>query len=84
MPNPSVEDIAALRAQPGDFSEYLRSLIGAKPELEPAQRPAEPINYGPLHQRGAWPAGTRPAGPSTCTPGCECALNNPPTIGGNP
>lgn len=82
MPNPSVEDIAALRSSGDDFREYLRSLTGAKPNLEPAQTATEPANYGPLHRRGAWPVGTRSDATVTCDPGCECALNNPPTMGG--
>jgi hypothetical protein len=77
MPELSLEDIAALRKQ-GDFAEYLRSLVGGPPPPEPAKAKPEPISFGPGHRPGAWPAGTRPAGPNTCDPDCECALNHPP------
>lgn len=80
---PTSDDIGALKAE-GGLVEYLLSTAGrsrkrpkedaATPDQIAARRPIT----SPLHRPGAWPVGTRPAGPSTCDPGCDCALNNPP------
>lgn len=70
------EDIAALRQQ-GDLRAYIDALTGrtSKPEVE--QVIEEPFVPGPRHRPGAWPAGTRPSGPNTCHPDCNCALIPP-------
>jgi hypothetical protein len=74
--NLTVEDIAAMRAQGQDFREYLRvRLAASQPRTEPPQQAATPVNFGPLHRPGAWPAGTRTTGP-TCHPDCGCALTS--------
>lgn len=77
-------DIAALRAEnPEDLIEYLL-LLGGRPRTAPLATPAldeiaaAPIS-SPLHRPGAWPSGTRPAGPNTCSPDCDCALIRPET-----
>ena len=77
-------DIAALRAEnPEDLIEYLL-MLGGRSRTAPAatisadEAAARKPITSPLYRPGAWPSGTRPAGPSTCDPGCDCALTNPP------
>lgn len=62
-PNLTPEDTAALRAQPGDWREYLRSEMnrGRARREQPAAKPAAPAPPG--RQPGAWPPGTRPPAP---------------------
>lgn len=61
---PTVEDIAELRAQ-GDLHAYLLGLLGRTPEKPPATRRAEPETPGyHIPRKGAWPCGTAPSGPT--------------------
>lgn len=79
---PTPEDMAAAKDQ-GDLVAMLLATVGRS-----RKRAAEPgpdtgpvvvgIPASPLHRPGAWPAGTRPAGPNTCRPDCDCALTDPP------
>lgn len=82
---PDPDDMAAIAAE-GDLVEYLLSLAGrsrkrAKEPIRDEAAAVDPADFGPAHRPGAWPAGTRPAGPNTCAPDCGCALNNPPPRG---
>lgn len=80
---PDPDDMAAM-AEEGSLVEYLLLLTGRtrKRVKEPGRDEAvEAADFGPAHRPGAWPAGTRPAGPNTCDPGCGCALNKPPSRG---
>lgn len=77
------EDIAAMREQ-GDLHEYLLILAGRppKPPKTPPPVDGEPAVArapfaSPHHRPGAWPSGTRPAGPNTCHPDCDCAITPP-------
>lgn len=67
----TAEDIAALDRD-GDLIAYIRSLTAAAPTPTTPTTPA--AMYGASHRPGAWPAGTRPAGPNTCAPDCTCSL----------
>lgn len=78
---PTVEDIAAMRAQGDDFRDYLRMRLAQAQKPEPSTQAPVPVDYGPLHRPGAWPAGTRPPGPNTCHPQCGCALTQQPAKG---
>lgn len=80
--DPTPEDMAAAKAQ-GDLVEMLLAAGGR--ERKNASRPEAPADdavklppFAPaLHRPGAWPVGTRPAGPETCHPDCDCALIKP-------
>ncbi len=76
---PEPEDVAAVIGE-GDLVPYLLSLTGRarRRANEPAAEDAPTaIPASPLHRPGAWPAGTRPPGPNTCSPDCDCALTSP-------
>jgi hypothetical protein len=80
---PTSEDMAAAKAQ-GDLVETLLAAAGRTRKRSTRPEPTAdssvktpPFTTG-LHRPGAWPSGTRPVGPNTCDPGCDCALNQPP------
>lgn len=64
------EDTAAMRANPGDWREYLRSEMNRgrarRNKPTPAQAPAHPER-----QPGGWPPGTRPPDPPPLIPDAE-------------
>lgn len=67
----------------GDIVDYLLSITGRSRKRAKASARDEAVeaaDFGPGHRPGAWPAGTRPAGPNTCDPDCGCALNDPPPL----
>lgn len=70
-PNLTPEDTAALRAQPGDWREYLRSEMnrGRARREQPATKPKP--QPPPGHRPGAWPPGTRPPAPPPPIPDAE-------------
>ena len=67
-------DIAALKEQ-GDLLEFL-SVLTSPPATAAPPSATTGSAYGAPHRPGAWPAGTRPAGPNTCSPDCDCALDH--------
>lgn len=80
---PTSEDMAAAKEQ-GDLVEMLLAAAGRTRKRATAPQsdvdpPIVAIPSSPLHRLGAWPAGTRPAGPNTCHPDCDCALTDPPS-----
>jgi hypothetical protein len=61
---PTVEDIAALRAQ-GDLHAYFLGLLGPTP-TKPAPAPRAELQEPTYHipRKGAWPCGTAASGPT--------------------
>lgn len=75
----SADDIAAIRAEEGDLTTFIAALTSRPtPDAAPPPPRVGSAHTSPLHRPGAWPSGTRPAGPNTCDPGCDCALDNQP------
>lgn len=69
----TADDITALKAD-GDLARFIAELTTNRPTAtEPAPPPSVGSLYGPFHQPGAWPAGTRTDRP-TCHPDCDCAI----------
>lgn len=64
-------DIATMRKQ-GDLKDYLLSLTGRAPKVqpEPAAEPAEP-GYRVAH-KGGWPIGSAATGPTPTHGRCTC------------
>lgn len=63
MSEPTVEDIATMRAE-GSLREYFQLLTG-RPEPKPKPAAAEPAGPGyHIPRPGAWPCGTAPSGPT--------------------
>lgn len=77
---PTPDDMAVLKEQ-GTLVEFLLSTTGrSRKKTRPPSDDAPAIDVpirDPRHRPGAWPTGTRPAGPNTCDPGCPCALIKP-------
>lgn len=76
---PTAGDMAAAVEQ-GDLVEMLLATAGRTRRRAPetgSPAPGTAVPTSPLHRPGAWPSGTRPAGPSTCHPDCDCALTRP-------
>jgi hypothetical protein len=77
MNEPTVEDIAALRAD-GDLEDYFRSLIGRPAKPKPTLAAVPDPGYRIAHV-GGWPLGTAATGPTPPPDVCTCAK-----CGGNP
>lgn len=69
----TADDIAALKAD-GDLRQFIADLTANRPTSQVAAPPAIGSAHTAGHRPGAWPAGTRPAGPNTCSPDCTCSL----------
>ena len=68
MNEPTVEDVAAMRAD-GSLREYFQFLTGRNPaKPKPAETEPEPPSYH-IPRPGAWPCGTAASGPTppSCT-----------------
>ncbi|MDX3839849.1 hypothetical protein [Streptomyces europaeiscabiei] len=81
MNEPTVEDIAAMRAD-GSLREYFEYLTSQAARPEPASKPALTAVPDPgyrITHTGGWPLGTAATGPTPPPDRCTCAK-----CGGNP
>ncbi|MGV9888347.1 hypothetical protein [Streptomyces sp. NPDC003395] len=69
MNEPSIEDVAAMRAE-GSLREYFQVLTGRAPAKPKPELADEPPKYH-IRRPGAWPCGTAASGP-TPAPCTDC------------
>lgn len=74
----TADDIAAIRQEEGGLASLIAMLANRPSTSAASAPPIGSAHTSPLHRPGAWPAGTRPAGPNTCSSDCDCALDHPP------